>query len=152
MFLKSSLVTLLFGIFVAKIYDAALAEGLFGRSIFSLLIVWAVGIQCLMGYSLFWQSAWTFFYGPIRFVCKILLAALITTNHNSHRWIQLNLVVDILFTRVQVATFPFIDSYIMLMLLFSMEASIVWHSGGMLSGCQKRMTAKMKSTAESVGP
>jgi hypothetical protein len=171
---KARLVTLIFGIFVAKIYDAALAEGPFGHGIFPLpfsilvsgmlavsgvvpllyimtptrekfafgrmnsvlcaywvslliVIVWAVGIQRLMGRSFLWQSAWTFAYGPLRFVCKILLAAPITTNHNAHRWIQLNLVVDILFTRVQVATFPFIDSYMTLMLLFSTEVlTLAW--------------------------
>lgn len=96
---------------------------------FSLLmvIVWAVGIQCLMGRPFLWQSAWGFFYGPLRFVCKILIAAPITTSLNPNRWIQLTLVVDILFTRVQVATFPFIDSYITLMLLFSTEVlTLAW--------------------------
>ena len=95
----------------------------------SLVIVigWAVGIQRLMHRRLLWQSAWAFVYGPLRFVCKIMLAAQITTAHNARRWIQLNLVVDILFTRVQVATFPFIESYITLMLLFSTEVlTLAW--------------------------
>jgi hypothetical protein len=170
---KARMLTLLFGLFIAKVYDAALTEGWLGRSIFpipfsivvsgmlgvsfvvpllymmtpkrekagfgrmqsvlfaywiSLLMViaWAVGIQRLMGRPL-WQSALTFLYGPLRFVCKILIAAPITTNHNPNRWIQLNLVVDILFTRVQVATFPFIESYITLILLFSTEVlTLAW--------------------------
>jgi hypothetical protein len=163
---KARIFTLIFAIIVLKLYDAAMAEGLFHRHIFplpfsilvsgmlavwgvvpalylmtpnrknfqfrrmqnvlfaywaSLLMVigWAVGVQRLSGSM--WQSAFTFLYGPLRFVCKILIAAPITTTHNSKRWIHLNLVVDILFTRVQVATFPFIDGYITLLLLFSTE-------------------------------
>jgi hypothetical protein len=90
------------------------------------VICWAFGIQRLRGRPM-WQSAVSFLFAPLRFICKILIAAPITTIHNPNRWILLNLVVDILFTRVQVATFPFIDSYYTLLLLFSTEVfTLAW--------------------------
>jgi hypothetical protein len=66
-------------------------------------------------------------YAPIRFICKVVIASPVTTKQNPQRWIQLNLVVDMLFTRVQVATFPFIDSYLTLLLLFFTEVlTLAW--------------------------
>jgi len=92
----------------------------------ALLVVvgWAIGIQRLQGTSL--QYLILFSYGVLRFICKVLICANISTRLESKRHIQLNLVVDILFTRVQVATWPFIDSPFTLMALFVSESSIVF--------------------------
>jgi hypothetical protein len=93
----------------------------------SFLVVtgWAVGIQQSMGHP-FLQSAIMLLYSPLRFGCKILITAPVTTRY-PEKWIQLNLVVDILFARVQVSTFPFVDGYYTLLLLFITEvSSLAW--------------------------
>ena len=91
----------------------------------SLLVVigWAIGIQRLQGRSL--QYLVLFSYAVLRFVCKVLICANVSTRLQPRRHIQLNLVVDILFTRVQVATWPFIDSPFTLMALFASESSVI---------------------------
>jgi hypothetical protein len=94
----------------------------------SLIMVgcWAVGMQRLEGRTAL-QTFVGFLFGPLRFVCKILLAAPVTTKLNPRRWIILNLVVDILFTRVQISTLPFIDGFIPLLLLFGTEVlTLLW--------------------------
>jgi hypothetical protein len=93
----------------------------------SFLVVtgWAVGIQQSMGHP-FLQSAMMLLYSPLRFGCKSLITAPVTTRY-PEKWIQLNLVVDILFARVQVSTFPFVDGYYTLLLLFITEvSSLAW--------------------------
>jgi hypothetical protein len=91
----------------------------------ALLVVigWAIGIQRLQGKSL--QYLVLFSYAALRFVCKVLLCANISTRLQPKRHIQLNLVVDVIFTRVQVATWPFIDSPFTLMALFASEFSVI---------------------------
>jgi len=91
----------------------------------ALLVVvgWAIGIQRLQGESL--QYLVLFSYALLRFGCKVLVCANISTRLESTRHIQLNLVVDILFTRVQVAIWPFIDSPFTLMALFASESSVI---------------------------
>ena len=94
----------------------------------SLILVgcWAVGMRRLEGRTTL-QSFVGFLFGPIRFVCKILLAAPLTTQLSPRRWLVLNLVVDILFTRVQISTLPFIDGIIPLLLLFGTEVlTLLW--------------------------
>lgn len=94
----------------------------------SLLIVtlWAVGINRLK-HAPVSQTVVGLLYAPLRFICKIVIASPVTTKHNPQRWIQLNLVVDMLFTRVQVATFPFIDSIVTLLFLFLTEVlTLLW--------------------------
>lgn len=94
----------------------------------SLIMVgcWAVGMQRLADRTSL-QSFVGFLFGPLRFVCKILLAAPVTTKLNPRRWITLNLVVDILFTRVQISTLPFIDGFVPLLLLFGTEVlTLLW--------------------------
>eukprot|EP00980_Cylindrotheca_fusiformis_P019265 scaffold6589_cov123-Cylindrotheca_fusiformis.AAC.1 len=87
-----------------------------------LLIVtaWAAGVNRLRSHRTA-QTVVGCLYAPLRFICKVVIASPVTTKQNPQRWIQLNLVVDMLFTRVQVATFPFIESYLTLLLLFSTE-------------------------------
>lgn len=91
----------------------------------ALLVVigWAIGIQRLQGKAL--QYLVLVSYAVLRFVCKVLICANISTRLQPRRHIQLNLVVDILFTRVQVATWPFIDSAFTLMALFASESSVI---------------------------
>jgi hypothetical protein len=94
----------------------------------SLIMVgcWAVGMQRLEGRTAL-QTFVGFLFGPLRFVCKILLAAPVTTKLNPRLWIILNLVVDILFTRVQISTLPFIDGFVPLLLLFGTEVlTLLW--------------------------
>lgn len=94
----------------------------------SLIIVtaWAVGVNRLRSRRTV-QTVVGCLYAPLRFICKVVIASPITTKQNPQRWIQLNLVVDMLFTRVQVATFPFIDSYVTLLLLFFTEIlTLAW--------------------------
>jgi hypothetical protein len=87
---------------------------------------WAVGMQRLEGRTAL-QTFVGFLFGPLRFVCKISLAAPVTTKLNPRRWIILNLVVDILFTRVQISTLPFIDGFVPLLLLFGTEVmTLLW--------------------------
>jgi hypothetical protein len=87
---------------------------------------WAVGMQRLEGRTAL-QTFVGFLFGPLRFVCKILLAAPVTTKLNPRLWIFLNLVVDILFTRVQISTLPFIDGFLPLLLLFGTEVmTLLW--------------------------
>lgn len=87
------------------------------------VIGWAIGIQRLQGNPL--QYLVVVSYAVLRFVCKVLICANISTRLQPQRHIQLNLVVDVLFTRVQVATWPFIDSPFTLMTLFASESSII---------------------------
>ena len=91
----------------------------------ALLVVigWAIGIQRLQGKSL--QYLVLFSYAVLRFICKVMICANVSTRLQSKRHIQLNLVVDVLFTRVQVATWPFIDSPFTLMALFASEFSVI---------------------------
>ena len=91
----------------------------------ALLVVigWAIGIQRLQGKSL--QYLVLFSYALLRFICKVIICANVSTRLQPKRHIQLNLVVDILFTRVQVATWPFIDSPFTLMALFVSESSVI---------------------------
>jgi hypothetical protein len=98
----------------------------------SLMVVgfWAIGVRALQG-RMFLQSVVGCMYGPLRFICKILMGAPLTTKLNPRRWIILNLVEDILFTRVQVSTFPFIDSFLPFLLLFSTEViTLFWRYYG----------------------
>ncbi len=91
----------------------------------ALLVVigWAIGIQRLQGKPL--QYLVLISYAVLRFACKVIICANISTRLQPSRHIQLNLVVDILFTRVQVATWPFIDSPSTLMALFASESSVI---------------------------
>ncbi len=91
----------------------------------ALLVVigWAIGIQRLQGKPL--QYLVLLSYALLRFICKVIMCANVSTRLQPKRHIQLNLVVDILFTRVQVATWPFIDSPFTLIALFSSESSVV---------------------------
>lgn len=89
----------------------------------AVVIGWAIGIQRLQGKSL--QYVVLFSYAALRFACKVLLCANVSTRLQPKRHIQLNLVVDILFTRVQVATWPFVDSPSTLMALFASESSVI---------------------------
>ncbi len=91
----------------------------------ALLVVigWAIGIQRLQGKPL--QYLVLISYAVLRFACKVMICANISTRLQPRRHIQLNLVVDILFTRVQVATWPFIDSPSTLMALFASESSVI---------------------------
>ncbi len=91
----------------------------------ALLVVigWAIGIQRLQGTSL--QYLVLFSYALLRFICKVIICANVSTRLQPKRHIQLNLVVDILFTRVQIATWPFIDSPFTLMALFVSESSVI---------------------------
>ncbi|CAJ1954743.1 unnamed protein product [Cylindrotheca closterium] len=85
-----------------------------------LVTLWAVGVNRLRHRRVL-QTVVGALYAPLRFVCKVFIASPVTSNQNPQKWIQLNLVVDMLFTRVQVATFPFIDSYVTLLVLFAAE-------------------------------
>lgn len=77
------------------------------------------------------QSFVGLLYGPLRFFCKICLAAPLTTRLSPRRWIILNLVVDILFTRVQISTFPFIDGFVPFLLLLGTEVlTLLWRYYG----------------------
>lgn len=87
------------------------------------VIGWAIGIQRLQGNPL--QYLVLFSYAILRFICKILICANTAVRLNPKRLIQLNLVVDVLFTRVQIATWPFIDSPFTLLALFASESSVV---------------------------
>lgn len=94
----------------------------------SLLLIglWAVGIRRTEGRAVI-QALVSTTYGPLRFVCKIMIAAPLTTRINPRRWIMLNLVVDILFTRVQISSFPFIDSCFTVIMLISTEiGTLLW--------------------------
>ncbi|KAL3937680.1 MAG: hypothetical protein SGBAC_007266, partial [Bacillariaceae sp.] len=94
----------------------------------ALLLVtsWAVGVNRLR-HNRVLQTVVGALYAPLRFVCKVFIASPVTSNQNPQKWIQLNLVVDMLFTRVQVATFPFIDSYVTLLVLFVAEIlTLAW--------------------------
>ena len=91
----------------------------------ALLVVigWAIGIQRLHGKAL--QYLVLFSYAFLRFICKVIICANISTRLQPKRHVQLNLVVDVLFTRVQVATWPFIDSPFTLIALFASESSVI---------------------------
>jgi hypothetical protein len=91
-----------------------------------IVTLWAVGVNRLRHQPVL-QITIGLLYAPIRFICKVVIASPVTTAQNPQRWIPLNLVVDMLFTRVQVTTFPFIDSYLTLLLLFSTEViTLAW--------------------------
>jgi hypothetical protein len=91
-----------------------------------LVCCWAVGIYRLEGRTT-QQTVVGFLFGPLRFICKIMLASPLTTKLSPRRWIVLNLVIDIIFTRIQISTLPFIDGWLPFLLLFGTEVlTLLW--------------------------
>ena len=87
--------------------------------------LWAVLFGYLMGH---WsQNLSAVFFAIIKFFCKLVLCQRQTTLLNSRKWVTLNLVVDIIFARVQVVTLPFIQSWeTLVVLLVSDIITILW--------------------------
>ena len=75
--------------------------------------LWAVAFRRLQGNE--WQKVWGLTFFLVRLICKNKLMAPIAIKLNPKRWITLCLIVDLIVTRVQVSTFPYIDSLLTFM-------------------------------------
>mmetsp|Transcript_3358 Transcript_3358/g.7506 ORF Transcript_3358/g.7506 Transcript_3358/m.7506 type:complete len:333 (+) Transcript_3358:996-1994(+) len=78
--------------------------------------LWAVVFRLLMGTV--WQKVWTASsFSLLKFVCKILLLSHTVTKLSPARWIILAFVCDLIFARVQVATLPYVDDILSIILV-----------------------------------
>jgi hypothetical protein len=64
-----------------------------------------------------WQKAWAISFGILHFLCKTILVAPIALRLNPERFVFLQFVVGMIFTRVQMATLPYIDGPLTLIAL-----------------------------------
>lgn len=103
----------------------------------SLLIAfaWAVGVTRTADNPLA-QLILTSAFAPLRFICKMMITAPVTTHYSPRRWMTLNFVIDVIFTRVQVSTYPFIISYLQMITLFVCEIfSLLWRFTNGIDRC-----------------
>ena len=109
-----------------------LCYGTLTAYILSLLLacVWGI-IFRLLGDRPVGQSMWVVALVLFEVVCKILLTTNLTTRLNSKKWIQLTLVVDLIFASVQTAMLPYFASWYSVMLsVFGTMGSIAWRAYG----------------------
>ena len=87
--------------------------------------LWAVMFGYLMGH---WsQNLSAILFAVIKLVCKVVLFQKQMTLLNPHKWPIMNLVVDVIFARVQVVTLPFIQSSETLFILLASDLiTILW--------------------------
>jgi hypothetical protein len=72
------------------------------------------------------QLFWSFFYGPLRFFCKMIIFAPTVEKLKPANWIIYTFIVDIYFARLQIAVSRFTTYYSATALLFSSFWSLVW--------------------------
>jgi hypothetical protein len=72
------------------------------------------------------QLFWSFFYGPLRFFCKMVIFAPTVEKLKSADWIIYTFIIDIFFARLQIAVSRFTTYYSATALLFSSFWSLVW--------------------------
>jgi hypothetical protein len=72
------------------------------------------------------QLFWSFFYGPLRFFCKMIIFAPTVEKLKPADWIIYTFIVDIYFARLQIAVSRFTTYYSATALLFSSFWSLVW--------------------------
>jgi hypothetical protein len=78
-------------------------------------LLWAVVFKRLN--NSLWQKAWAISFGILHFLCKTILVAPIALRLNPERFVFLQFVVGMIFTRVQMATLPYIDGPLTLIAL-----------------------------------
>jgi hypothetical protein len=96
----------------------------------SLFVVglWGVVFRRLQLYPK-WQSVWGLTFQLFEFFCKLPLVAPLVTRLNSKRWIQLSLVVDLIFVSVHTAMLPYFASYSTVIIsLVGTLFSLVWRA------------------------
>lgn len=84
-------------------------------------ILWAASIRCLLDKQPI-QNLWALLRGPLRFLCKVVITSTSVRSQRPRSWVELNLVVDIMFAHAHVAAFPVIHELDYLLFLFWMEA------------------------------
>lgn len=86
---------------------------LLGCKMLSLLFAcfWAVGFRQLTNWPVL-QPLAILGLTLLEFVAKILAGGHLTTRLNALRWLQLNLVLDLIFASVQTSTLPYFSNYI----------------------------------------
>jgi hypothetical protein len=74
-----------------------------------------------------WQKVWTLTFGLLRFIVKLIFLAPTAIESNKKRWVVLNLIIDLIFARIQFATLPFIDDWlIMAALVAGSFGTLLW--------------------------
>ena len=79
-------------------------------------LLWAAVFKRLS--NSLWQKAWAISFSILHFFCKTILVAPIALRLNPERFVFLQFVVGMIFTRVQVATLPYIDGPLTVIALF----------------------------------
>jgi hypothetical protein len=76
-----------------------------------------------------WQSVWSLTFQLFEMFCKLPLVAPLVTRLNTKRWIQLSLVVDLIFVSVHTAMLPYFASYLTVIIsLVGTLFSLVWRA------------------------
>jgi len=113
---------------------------------------WAAGFRALIAKP--WlQSAYVLSIQLIEFLFKILVAANLTTRLNAQRWLQLNLVVDLLFASVQTAMLPYFANWASVTIsVVGTMLTISWRSYAGVDRLQQFLPKARQVVESSSGP
>lgn len=98
------------------------------------------------------QAGWGLLNQVMEFIFKILIAANLTTRLNGQRWVQLNLVIDLIFASVQTAMLPFFANWLSVTIsVVSTILTIAWRSYAGVDRLQQFFSKAKEIVASSSG-